>query len=638
MMRNGKIGMRVRRAAALVIVLVVVGGCIAQPSKPKSPVDTLANLEGLSLDAFFEESYKQLLLRDPEYITELGIAEKFGLRNDELTNISDSYVRETQQLQRGILDLLRTYNRDELTPEQKLSYDIYEWYLDDLVRQHEFMYYNYPVTYLLDAVQNDLIYLFTDIHPVANIEDAQDYVARLSQVDTKFEQLIEGLTLREEAGVVPPRFVVQQSLYGTQSIARGSARNLPFYTVFEEKLNALEELSAEEKQSLLKAAEEEINKSVIPAFKALSDYLEHLVSVAPTNDGVWQFPRGNEYYAYTLRHHTTTDLTSDEIHELGLKEIERIHQEMRAIFDELGYPTGESLSDLFDRVAQDSGYISGSQMKETYESLIEQANQNLDAAFEVRPRAKVIVIGGATGGYYTPGSLDGSRPGAFYADVSGAREPYYGMPTLAYHEAVPGHHLQIALAQELPLPLFRKDVSFNGYVEGWALYAEQLAWELGWYQDNPYGNLGRLQYEAFRAARLVVDTGIHAKGWTFNQALTYMEENVGFDPTVVNLQYEVSRYIAWPGQATSYKVGMLKILELRERAKKELKDKFDLKEFHNVILGKGSMPLAVLEKVVEDYIDQNGGNPHTSLVVVIEKPPALHIEFVSFVADITGRR
>ncbi len=637
-MRNGKVGMNMRRVAALVVVLVVVGGCIAQPSRPKSPVDILANLEGLSLDEFFEESYKQLLLRDPEYITELGISQEYGLRNDKLTNISDSYLRETQQLQTGILELLRTYNRDELTPEQKLSYDIYEWYLDDLVRQQEFMYYNYPVTYLLDAVQNDLVYLFTDIHPVTNSEDAKDYVARLSQVDTKFEQLIEGLTLREEAGVVPPRFVVQQALYGTQSIARGSARYLPFYTVFEEKVNAQEGLSAEEKQSLLKAAEEEINKSVIPAFNALSDYLEHLVSVAPTTDGVWQFPRGKEYYAYTLRHHTTTDLTSDAIHELGLKEIERIHKEMRAIFDELGYPTEESLSALFDRVAQDSGYISGSQMKETYESLIEQANQNLDASFEVRPRAEVIVIGGVTGGYYTPGSLDGSRPGAFYADVSGTREPYYGMPTLAYHEAVPGHHLQIALAQELPLPLFRKDVSFNGYVEGWALYAEQLAWELGWYEDNPYGNLGRLQYEAFRAARLVVDTGIHAKGWTFNQALTYMEENVGFDPTVVNLQYEVSRYIAWPGQATSYKVGMLKILELRERAEKELGDKFDLKEFHNVILGKGSMPLAVLEKVVQDYIDQNRGSPHTSFVVVIEKSPALCVEFVSFVADVTRRR
>lgn len=607
------------RGAALALILGLVVGCIAQPPESVPPggvppesesvSDIIESLKGLPIDEFFEESYKQLLLRNPEYLTELGIAEVYGVGNDQLTNISDAYIRETHKLQKGILQVLQEYDRAQLTREQQISYDVYEWFLDDAVRQHEFMYYDYPVTHFITGAQNQLIHFFTDIHPVTSKKDAEDYITRLQQVDTKFEQLIEGLTLREEAGIIPPRFIIQWSLYDVRRIAGGSARYLPFYTAFEEKVNALE-LETEEKQSLLEDAEKAINESVIPAFQALRDYLEHLESVAPTDDGVWQFPKGDEYYTYALRHHTTTDMTADEIHQLGLEEVERIHDEMRTLFDGLGYPEDESLSQLFDRVARDGGYVSGNQVVETYETLIEEADQNLDAAFDIRPVADVIVIGGSIGGFYVPGSLDGSRPGAFYANVGGS-EPLYGMPTLAYHEAIPGHHFQISIAQEMDLPFFRGDVLFTGYAEGWALYAEQLAWELDWYEDDPYGNLGRLQYEAFRAARLVVDTGIHAKGWTYDQAYQYMVENVGFDPSVVNLEFEVSRYIAWPGQATAYKIGMLKIVELREKAMDELGDQFDIKEFHRIILGNGSMPLAILERVVQDYIDAKRGNPCT---------------------------
>ncbi len=605
------------RITAMVMILGLAAGCITQSAEPESlqPSESpttsssiaaiTAQLEGLPIDQFFEESYKQLLLRDPEYLTELGIAESFGLRNDQLTNISDAYIRETFELQAAILALLREYDRESLTPEQKISYNVYEWYLDDLVRQQEFMYYDYPVTHFITGIQNELIHFFTDIHPVTSKQDAEDYIARLQQVNTKFDQLIEGLTLREQAGVIPPKFIVQWSLYDIGRIARGSAQYLPFYTTFEEKVDALE-LSTEEKQNLLEDAEKAIDQSVIPAFQALKDYLEYLESIAPTDDGVWQFPKGDAYYEYALRHHTTTDMTADEIHESGLQEIDRIHAEMRVIFDQLGYPEDKSLSELFDRVISEGGYVFGSQVVETYEDLIKEADQNLGAAFDIHPAAEVIVIGGPIGGFYVPGSLDGSRPGAFYASLSGG-EPLYGMPTLAYHEAIPGHHFQISIAQELELPFFRGDVLFTGYAEGWALYAERLAWELGWYHDDPHGNLGRLQYEVFRAARLVVDTGIHAKGWTYDQALQYMVQTVGFDPDVVNLEFEVSRYVAWPGQATAYKVGMLKILELRQKAEEELGDQFDITEFHRVILTNGSMPLEILEKVVQDYIDAKLG-------------------------------
>jgi uncharacterized protein (DUF885 family) len=297
-------------------------------------------------------------------------------------------------------------------------------------------------------------------------------------------------------------------------------------------------------------------------------------------------------------------MTANEIHQLGLQELERIHTDMRDIFNELGYPEDKSLAELFDRVEKEGGSVPANQVLETYTNLIEQADKKLDPIFDIGPEAEVIVIASPIKGMYVSAAFDGSRPGTFHAGPSNSREAWYAMPTLAYHEAIPGHHFQIAIAQEMDLPTFRNHMEFTGYAEGWALYAEQLAFELGWYEDDPYGNLGRLQAEAFRAARLVIDTGIHAEGWTFDQALEYMIENVGFEPgDSVDPEIQIARYIVWPGQATTYKIGMLKILELRQKAIDQLGDKFDLKEFHSLVLGNGSMPLEILERVVDNYIE-----------------------------------
>jgi uncharacterized protein (DUF885 family) len=566
-----------------------------------SSIDNIiASLEDLPLGMFFEESFKQLVLRYPETITEEGLDQVFGTGNDQLNNLSDSYIRETQTLEKAILEILRTHDRESLPAEMQVSYDVYEWYLEDLVRGHEYMYNDYPVTHFITGVQNQTINFFTDIHPVTNLEDAEDYIKRLSQVDTKFEQLIEGLKLRQEAGVVLPKFVIQWTVGDIRSIANAAPSATPFYSSFAEKVRQIEGLSDEEQQALLDAAEQEIEASVIPAFKALADTLDRQASIATSDHGVWKFPNGEAYYQYTLSHHTSTDMTPDEIHELGLQEVERLRGEMRSIFIELGYPENESLNSLFGRVVSDSGELYGQEIVAGYEAIITEAEQKVSAAFDLRPSANVVVLGVPHGGYYIGPARDGSRPGAFYATQNGS-ETKFSMPSLAYHEAVPGHHFQIAIAQELDLPGFRTAVGSTAYTEGWALYAELLAHELGFYEDDPYGNLGRLQMEIFRAARLVVDTGIHAMGWTFDQGVKYMQENTGMPPG--QIEFEVSRYISWPGQATAYKIGMLKILELRQRAMEQLGDQFDLKEFHNVVIGNGSMPLDVLDRVVQDYID-----------------------------------
>lgn len=571
---------------------------------PPPPVDA-ASWQNLPFDEFVEESWYSVMRRDPETLTELGLSAAFGIGDDQLTDISDAYLRETYALYAQILEFLYTYDRDSLSPEQQLNYDIYAYYLEDVLRGEAFINYDYPITHFIIGVQYQLINFFTDIHPVTNLQNAQDYVTRLSQVDTKFEQVIANLQLSEQAGVVTPRFILQWSLGDIRNIANSSAKYTTFYTSFAEKVNALDSLSDEEKTALLEAAEAEIKASVIPGFRALADYLDDLQRRAPTDDGVWQYPNGDAYYAYQVARFTTTDLTPDEIHQMGLADLARIQTEMRQIFDQLGYPADESLPQLFDRVEQDGGALYGQDIVAGYEAIIADAQLRANEVLDLQPQSEVIVIPGSSGGYYIGPSVDGSRPGAFYASVGGS-EPRFGMASLAYHEAVPGHHTQVALALELDLPSFRRGSLFTAYVEGWALYAERLMSEIGAYADDPHGDLGRLQYEAFRAARLVVDTGIHAKGWTFDEAVDFMVANTGMPNG--NIQFEVARYIAWPAQALTYKIGMEEILRLRTKAQEQLGDRFDIREFHNLVLGNGAVPLAILERLVDEYIASNLGS------------------------------
>lgn len=583
-----------------------------RPETTASPTvdEIVAGLQGLSIDDFFEESYKQLLLRDPEGLTYTGLAEEFGLRNDRLTDISDAYVRETYALQAAILDILQGYDRDALTPEQQLSYDVYEWYLDDLLRGQPFMYYDYPVnSFSIFGEQNRIIDFFVNIHPIRSKQDAEDYITRLSQLDTKLGQLVDGLKLRAEAGIVAPGYFLEGAISQARNnlnmrspdpaSIRGEALDL--YTAFREKLAELDTLSAAEKQAFLDAALVEIESSFVPAYLELIEYLEYLETIAPDEGGAGTLPDGEAYYAYALRHETSSDLTPDEVHELGLAEVARIQAEMKAVAAEIGYAEDISMGDLSEGLWWSSAKVEGDEALAAYEALIAEVDQAIAAVFDLRPSVGVEVWPEPTGtnvAYYEPPALDGSRPGIFFVNL-GNPQTRYRMPSVVYHETIPGHHFQVALAQELDLPMFRRQIIFNAYAEGWALYAERLAWELGLYEDDPQGNLGRLQYELLRAARLAVDSGIHAKGWTAEQGRTYLEETTGWPHDLA----QMVRYVAFPGQASGYKVGMVEILELRQMAMDRLGDKFDLKEFHNVVLGNGSVPLEILERLVQEYVE-----------------------------------
>jgi uncharacterized protein (DUF885 family) len=576
-----------------------------QPTASGPSVDeAVAALKGLPLDEFFAESYKQLLLRNPEGLTTLGMAEAFGLRNDRLNNLSDAYIRETQALQRAILEQLRTYDRAALAPDQQLSYDVYEWWLDDQVRGQQFMYHNYPLNHFLYSYDQNLILLFSDLQPVQDKQDVEDYLARLSQVDDQVAQLLEGMRIREQLGVIPPRFVIERTLSNLQAIADDSPDATPFYQAFRQKVLAMPGVSQADQKTWLARAEEEIGRSVKPAFAEMAAYMQHLQTSATDDAGVWKLPDGDAYYQFLLHRETTTNLTPQQIHDLGLAEVARIQAEMRALFDELGYPSGDSLSASMDRAMQESGFYDTTaaggkdQVVQAYQAILDEASDRIGSMFDLSPTARLVVVADpnfGSGGFYMPPTLDGSRPGAFHAGVGAQWIPKFSMRGTAYHEGIPGHHFQIAISGALGLPLFRVDTALNGYVEGWALYAEGLASELGLYPDA-YSKLGQLQLELLRAVRLVTDTGIHALRWTREEATAYMDQAMGGPEWS-----EVGRYIVLPAQATSYKVGQLKIRELRQTAQDALGDRFDLKAFHRVILGQGAMPLEILERRVEEY-------------------------------------
>ncbi|MCG6922421.1 MAG: DUF885 domain-containing protein [Acidobacteria bacterium] len=579
------------------------GGSVSGPDDTPpsaSPVDALAaDLQGLALDDFYHTSFGALIRRSPETVVWEALTGTFPLDSVGLDDLSDAYSRDTYAMYQVVLDALRGYDRAALDAEGQLNYDIYEWYLQDVVDGLEFIYHDFPATYMLFAQQRQTEQFFTDIHPLATVQDAEDYITRLNQVERKFGQLVDHLELQRQNGIVEPALSMQIAIDQATPLARSSGPAHPYYTRFFNGTTTIAGLGDAERDDLNARALSAVNSSVIPGYQALLNELSNLIGGAPPSIGVGQYARGRAYYGYSLRHHTTTNLTATEIHQLGLQQLSRIHAEMRLIFDQLGYPQDETLQQLFLRVTHDGGVIPAANVLPTYAGIIDVTEQRLDQAFDIFPSADVIVLPDPFGGFYIGPSFDGTRPGAFYAGTQ-SDQPWFQMRSLTYHEAIPGHHTQIAIAMEQDVPAFRKIAGFTGFVEGWALYAERLAWELGWYEDDPFSDLGRLQYEALRAARLVMDTGIHDLGWSFDQATQFNAENVG--TSTGSSQAAAARYSVWPGQSTAYMIGMLQILAERQRAMDALGSQFDLKGFHRAVLSNGAVPLALLPTVVDRYI------------------------------------
>jgi uncharacterized protein (DUF885 family) len=567
-----------------------------------------------SVKGLYLRTFLKFALKGPELLTMLGILEKFGIHahNAKLSDASEAFQDKMFAFIKRDLRLLRSYPRRKST---QLSTDVMDYFLDDIARGETFRHHDYPLNQMF-GIQSELPNFMMTLHPVVSRLEGQNYVKRLSRFGVKFDQVMEGLKVRESKGCIPPKFVIRRVLDEMTAFVASPARENPLYTVFKDKLSKLEKVSASDRDLLLAAAEAEIGRTVYPAYQTFIDYFTALEQKATADDGVWKLPDGAEYYAYCLRSNTTTEYTAEQIHAIGLKEVARIEGEMMDILTRLGYTDVKSApkklaefarEERFHFANTDEGRLAA---LTEYGRLLDEVDAALGPYFSVRPKAKLKVERvpefrekTSAGAYYMPGDLSGSRPGVFYANLRDMTEIHqFGMKTLAYHEGIPGHHFQLSIAQESKgVPFFRRMVPFTSYAEGWALYSEKLAREIGMYKDDPYGELGYLDSELFRAVRLVVDTGIHHNRWTREQAIEYMEAHTASaHESVVS---EIERYIVMPGQACAYKIGEIKMVELREKAKKALGEKFTLGAFHDVVLKNGSMPLSVLEGVVDEYVE-----------------------------------
>jgi uncharacterized protein (DUF885 family) len=576
----------------------------------------------LSISIFFERAFIQFMLEDPEAVSSLGIFEQLGYKgfDGKLTDISPAHEQKLAKMARDDLATLRKYDRRSLSPANQLSYDILDWFLQDLVEGQRWLFYDYPVNQLF-GVQSSTPDFMVQIHPIGDRRDVLNYTARLSAFGRKFDQLLEGLRLRESKGIIPPQFVIERVLAEMRAFIAVPARENILYTNLRTKLARVGAIPVAERSKLLADAQSSIEQSVYPAYRRLIGYFERLQPQVTEDYGVWKLPDGNSYYDHLIRSHTTTALNAEQVHNIGLAEVARIEKEIDGVLRSQGLSEG-SIAERVTRLNADSRlqYSNDDEGRAAciadYQRYINEIVRGLGADFAAPPRLDIKVERvpqfkekTAPGAYADTGSLDGSRPGVFYVNLRDMRDIHkYQMRSLAYHEAVPGHQLQGVIAQRLSgVPTFRKILPFSAYDEGWAVYAERLGWEMG-FENDPLDNLGRLQAEMFRAVRLVVDTGIHRNHWTRSQAIDYMLEKTGMARG--DVVSEVERYFVLPGQALAYKIGMLRILELRTRAQAQLGAAFDIRQFHGVVLGNGAMPLGILDNQVDAWIAHRARQLH----------------------------
>ena len=584
----------------------------------------LANLflmKPYSIDHYLGKELVTGLLESPEFMTYIGVFDPFNVilkHNQKLTinSLKDGEDDYQEALQH--LATLQKYNASDLSEVQKVTRKIAIFDTENGIDGFEnFRFHSYPFNQI-SGNHLGLVEFMTDTHPIRNYREAADYIKRVRLFDDSLNSDLVWLGEQKKLGIFAPQFVFDHVIKQLKELIAYTDEENPLMQIFIEKVNDLD-MSVQKKEDLYSELSAVIKSNVKPGYESILQYMETNYNNANKYHGVWSLPNGDAFYASRLRSYTTTDYSAEEIHQIGLSEVERIGNRMKEIFTMLGYevnkPVGEMMNDLNEN--PDFLYADTPDRKEIviadYNQMVKEAEEDVRPYFERFPVSPVEVRAvpeysekTAAGGYYQSPSLDGERPGVFYANLYDIKQtPTFGMRTLTFHEAVPGHHFQIALNQENDnLTLYRKmGYRTSAFTEGWALYSEQLAVEVGM-TKNLYDELGVLQSEMFRANRLVVDTGMHYKKWTREEAMEYMKKTTGMSDTEVRV--EIERYIVWPAQATSYKMGMLKILELRQKAKDALGDKFDIRKFHTIVLDQGIVPLFILEDIIDEWIESYG--------------------------------
>ena len=578
-------------------------------------------MKPVSIDHYLGKEIIKDLTSSPEYMTYLGIFDDLDWltgHNGKISIPDYDDIAEDLNSEKRKLDILTRYNDKALSPLQQTTKQIAIFDTKNNIQELEdFPLHYYPLNQIGGAHLNAIEFL-SDMHQIDSYIDAKNYIKRASLFDESFEGLLTILEKQAEENIYAPDFVYVHVINQLDELMNHDLENHPLYSQFVNKISKTD-ISEENQIALAKELEEVINNHVTRGFGLLKDFMVKTQKYANTNDGIWSLPNGDEYYQLQIRSYTTTDYTANEIHEMGVNEVKRISNRMSEILKNLGYDTeNKSVGQIMNDLNEDPKFLYADTpdrkdiVVADYTAMVKEAQEVMVDYFVTMPKADVIVKAvpeyseqTAAGGYYQSPALDGSRPGVFYANLYDIKQtPTYSMRTLAYHEATPGHHHQIAHSLENEsLTLYRRfGYRTSAFSEGWALYSEQLALEAG-LASNKYDELGILQSELFRAVRLVVDTGMHHKKWSREKAMDYMKSKTGMSDTEVRV--EIERYLVWPGQALSYKVGMIKMLELRNKAMSDLGSKFDIKKFHSAVLDHGIPPLFIVEQKIDEMIEES---------------------------------
>jgi uncharacterized protein (DUF885 family) len=585
-------GIVIRNSALLAFILFTATAVMAQVMTSN---DTVKRLQAL-----FEEDWQWNLKEFPEGATMVGD----NRYNNLLTDLSPEAFERRKAHEREMLDRIQKIDRSKLTGQDAISYDLFL-----LDKKLDVEGQRFPVEYMPVDQMNGIQILFGQLAsstPFGSVKDYENYLARLAAFPKQIDQIIALMKRGLETGWVQPAVPLRSLPSQIEGQITDDPSRNPLYKPFE---SFPQDVSDSERARLITEGKRAVAESFTPAMKKFDAFIkETYLPVARKEIGASSLPDGAVYYQYAIRQHTTTNLTAKEIHEIGLKEVARIRKEMEGIIEKVGFKGTFQEFLTFLRTDARFYYTNAEDLLAGYALIAKRADGKLPALFAELPRTpyglRVIPDYEApaqTTAYYQPGAADGSRAGLYMINTYKLdTRPKYEMEALSLHESVPGHHLQIARAQELKaLPDFRRNASYTAYVEGWGLYAESLGSEMGFYQD-PYSKFGQLTYEMWRACRLVVDTGMHALGWSRQRAIDFMKENTA--KTENDIVVEIDRYIVWPGQALAYKIGELKIKELRARAKRELAARFDVRKFHNAVLDDGPLPLDLLERRINDWI------------------------------------